>query len=182
MKDNLLIGAVVVIVIILGIVLFNSNNNSPQISPNNTATTEETTKTPAPVVKTASPAPKVEDFTNIFPQKGNFKCVYEEVTPSSRSTNTMYFSDGKMRVEFRTLAGASNIMFYDGKYMYNWGEGQNTGIISQPKSISDFPAIIPKDITQGKVLGSGLNSVSWDCNAWAKDPTLVTKHSYIVFK
>jgi len=182
MKDNnLIIGAVVVVVIVLGIVLFSADVNNPELATNTTDTTTEVTQTQTAVKTTVTTPPKVESFTNIFPHKGNFKCVYEEVTPSTRSTNIMYFSDGKMRVEFRTFSGASNIMFYDGQYMYNWVEGQSTGKISIPKSISDFPAIIPKDITQGKVLGSGLNSASWDCQAWAKDPSLVTKPSYVKF-
>ncbi len=184
MKDNLLWGAGAVVIIILAVVLFGSNSKAPvTIEENTNLTPEETVKstTSGTKVVTSTPAPKVEEFTNIFPQKGNFKCVYEEVSPSKRSTHTMYFSDGKMRVESRTLSGSSNIMFYDGRYMYNWVEGQGTGTLSQPKAISDFPAIIPKDITSGKVLGSGLDSASWDCFAWAKDSSLVTKPSYVIF-
>ena len=175
-------GIVVVVVIILGAVLFSQDNSVVDTSETNTtSTTEQVTKTPATKPAVVKPVVVVEDFTNIFPQKGNFKCVYEEVSPSNRSTNVIYFSDGKMRAEFRPLSGTPNLMVYDGKYMYNWVEGRGTGTVSQPKSISDFPSIIPKDITSGKVLGSSSSNVSWDCNPWIKDASLVTKPSYVIF-
>lgn len=181
---NYLLGALAVLIVVV-LVLVGSNNDSSVVTETGNNTTVATTTTTVPKTtttpKTTTPAPKVETFTNIFPQRGNYKCTYEEVTPSTRSTNVLYFSDGKMRVEFRTLGGSSNIMVYDGMYMYNWVEGQGTGVMSRPTSISDFPAIIPKDITEGVVLGSGLNSASWDCHAWAKDTALVNKPSYVKF-
>ncbi len=131
------------------------------------------------VVKSSTPA--AESFTNIFTSKGSYECNYEEITPSYRNTNTIYFSDGKMRAEFRKTGVAGNIMVYDGKNMYVWVEGQSVGIVSVPKSIADFPAIIPKDITAGTVLGSGLNSASWSCHAWSKVPSLLEKPTYVKF-
>ena len=89
-----------------------------------------------------------------------------------------------MRGEFRTstASGAiSNIMVYDNSYLYTWIEGQTVGVRIQPKSLSDFPSIVPKDILESKVLGSGLSSVSWNCHAWSKVPALLTKPSYVKF-
>ncbi len=125
-----------------------------------------------------------EVFTNILPHKGNYECEYEEVTQSSRSSHVVYLSDGKMRGEFRTSAvsgGSSNIMVYDGTFLYTWIEGQTIGTKTQPKSLSDFPSIIPKDMLESKILGSGLNSASWDCHAWSKVPSLLVKPSYVKF-
>lgn len=184
MKNYYLWIAGAIVLVILAFSVFKMPSGTDVATENNVSTTtttgtQTTTKTPGKVVSKATP--KVETFTNIFPQKGSYKCVYEEVTPSRRTSNTIYFSDGKMRGEFRVLAGASNVMLYDGYYLYTWVEGQATGAVSIPKSIADFPPIVPKDIAAGKVLGSGLNNVSWDCNPWIKDASILVKPSYLKF-
>ena len=179
---------VVVVLIFAFLWLLNPTTENSNATGNNTgnniSTTtldvKKSTKTNT-VPNSTKTTPKSSELSSIFPQKGNYECNYEEVTSSQRSTNVIYFSDGKMRAEFRTLGGSSNLMVYDGVYMYNWIEGQSKGILSQPKSISDFPAIIPKDITDGRVLGSGLNSASWYCHAWSKDASLLAKPSYLSF-
>ncbi|HEY0220717.1 MAG TPA: hypothetical protein VGC58_00660 [Candidatus Paceibacterota bacterium] len=173
------------VVVVLGLFLSKTPNQGYNLSldkSNDIKTTEnaETTKTAVKTV--AKTVPQVEELTNIFPSKGNYQCVYEEVTPSRRTTNVIYYSDGKLRGEFRIMNGASNIMLYDGLNLYAWVEGQSIGSVTRPKSISDFPSIIPKDITSGKVLGSGLNNVSWDCHAWTKVPSMLVKPSYVTFK
>lgn len=184
---NYLLGGLagLVLVVLMFIVAGGSNNNvADQVTENNqTSTTTTTTPKPSTSGSVASkPKPPVVDsFTNIFPQRGNFKCTYEEVTPSTRSTNVIYFSNGKMRAEFRTFSGASNIMVYDGVYKYTWVEGQSVGVMTKPTSISDFPAIIPKDINEGVVLGAGLNNASWLCHAWSADQALVNKPTYVKF-
>ncbi len=179
-------GAVVVIAALLVFTGKDLQESGLNVNGENNAstTTEVTEKTTTPTSSgkvVSKTTPKVEELTNIFPQKGNYKCVYEEVTSSTRSTNTIYFSDGKMRGEFRILGGVSNIMLYDGRNLYTWVEGQARGSVSVPKSIADFPPIVPKDITSGKVLGSGLNNVSWDCHSWIKDASLLAKPTYVTF-
>lgn len=171
----------VVVVVILGFSLLGNKDgltNKDQVSTTTEKVSVNTQKKNSIVTKTT---PKPETFTNVFPQRGNYECFYEEVTPTKRTSNVIYFSDGKMRGEFRELGGPSNIMVYDGYTLYTWTEGQSTGIASVPKSIADFPAIVPKDIAIGKVLGSGLNNVSWDCHAWSKDASLLAKPTYVKF-
>ncbi len=70
-------------------------------------------------------------------------------------------------------------MVYDGVNLYTWSEGKTQGTVTQPKSLADFPAIIPRDLVAAKVLGSGLNSASWFCHAWSKDPSLLVKPAYL---
>ena len=129
----------------------------------------------------SAPAVKLATFTSIFPQKGSYQCDYEESSSSKVNSGVVYFSDGKMRIEFRTSRETANIMVYDGINMYNWVEGQTKGAISQPKSVSDFPAIIPKDFTTGKVLSVGDTNVSWLCHAWLKEASKLVRPSYLTF-
>lgn len=184
---NYLLGGLagLVLVVLILVIVGGGSSVTDQTTENTQTSTTTNTTTSKPKtgssVATKPATPVVESFTNIFPQKGNFKCTYEEVTPSTRSTNTLYFSNGKLRAEFRTLGGVSNILVYDGVYMYTWGEGQSIGVRSMPKSISDFPPIIPKDINEGVVLGSGLNNASWLCHPWSADQSLVNKPSYVKF-
>jgi hypothetical protein len=171
------------VVVGLGLMLTKSPEGGSDLTIKNDDTTTTTTQTTNTTTKKATTKPVVvEELTNIFPTRGSYECLYEEVTPSRRTTNVLYYSDGRLRGEFRVLNGSSNIMVYDGAYMYAWVEGQSTGSVSKPKSISDFPSIIPKDITSGKVLGSGLNNVSWDCHAWTKVPSMLVKPTYVKFQ
>ncbi len=188
MNKNIIWGSVAVIVIVLFAWLLSSGGNTPVPNENtNTSTGQNTnTDTTKPQVATN---PKVvtptitQTFTNVLPRLGNYQCDYEEVTQSTRSTNTIYLSEGKMRGEFRSRDAQGNVtasmMVYDGVNLYTWTEGKTTGTVTQPKSLSDFPPIIPKDIVGAKVLGSGLFSASWYCNPWPKDPSMLAKPSYL---
>jgi hypothetical protein len=72
-------------------------------------------------------------------------------------------------------------MVYNGGVLYVWQEGAKTGSKSTLSAASDLPVVLPTDLTSGKVIGSGLNSVGWDCHDWNKDPTLLEPPSYIKF-
>lgn len=187
MNKNILLGSLVVVLVVAlaGFILMKDNNiptaTEKSVEIEKTATTSVTpsaSKTTS-VKLTSTPT---ATFTNILPKLGNYQCDYESVSQSSRTTNTVYLSDGKMRAEFRTTgysATISNIMVYDGVNLYTWVEGQSVGSVTHPKSLSDFPSIIPKDLVAAKSLGSGLNSVSWNCHAWTVDKTMLVKPSYL---
>ena len=174
---------IVLIVVLLALTfLFFSSGYDQKITTNNTYNSADTTVSKPVVGKTnTSIAIKTDMFTNIFPQKGNYQCDYSEVSSSKATSGIVYFSDGKMRVEFRTSGSVGNIMVYDGVNMYSWVEGASSGSISRPKSISDFPAIIPKDFSTGKVLSLGSTSVGWYCHAWLKDASKLTRPLHINF-
>ncbi len=184
MNKNILWGSLAVVVVVLFVWWVSSAN-----APSQTAVVDSTkeTNTNTTAVKTTQPSKPVsvaptETFTNLLPKLGNYQCDYEEVTQTTRSSNTVYLSDGKMRAEFRSrtaTAGTNSIMVYDGVNLYSWTEGMSTGSVIHPKSLSDFPAIIPRDIVAAKVLGSGLFSASWNCHAWSRDPSLLVKPSYL---
>lgn len=188
MKNNLLWAGVILSAVILGAIMVNLN---VAMAPQGTdeVVVQEVTKTGMTSTKTttSSPAPVSGMKTSlggIFNEKGNYQCDYESVTPQSRASNVVYISNGKMRGEFRTIeAGASksSIVIYDGSYLYVWTEGQSTGKISQPKTLADLPGIIPENVSSGKILGSGLNSVSWNCHAWSLDSSMLTRPSYVTF-
>ena len=189
MNKNILWGSIGVVVVVLFVWLIISNGNRSadtvqsdtvvQNTESGTVTKNTVTTNTTNTIKSTP----TETFTNILPKLGNYQCDYEEVTQSTRSTNTVYLSDGKMRAEFRSRDSVGNstgsIMVYDGVNLYTWTEGKTTGTVSHPKSLSDFPSIIPRDIVGAKVLGSGLYSASWNCHPWSKDPSMLMKPSYL---
>ena len=183
MNKNILWGSLAVVVVVWFVWMLSSNAGMPA----ETVVVTDTTKTNTTPTKNTTPAKPVvskptETFTNLLPKLGNYQCDYEEVTQTTRSSNTVYLSEGKMRAEFRsrTATGSTNsIMVYDGVNLYSWTEGKTAGTVIQPKSLSDFPAIIPRDIVAAKVLGSGLFNASWNCHPWSKDATLLVKPSYL---
>ncbi len=185
---NILIGAGVLVLAVLAFMLMGKKESSEvQIETVNTpAVTEtQTTSTSKPSVSTNTVKPTTPLVTNLFPQKGSFECRYDQATQTGRSTNVVYIADGKMRGEFRSTDAqgfaSSNMMIYDGTYLYSWVEGKGIGMRTQPKSLKDIPAAIPTDVHEGKVLGSGIENVSWDCHAWSKVPTMLSKPSYVKF-
>ena len=186
---NYIIGAGALLVIVLAVWVLKPNKSSaPAV--NEVSTETDSTNNSVPNTTTTKPAPTPKQVspvttTSLFPKAGSYECRYEQVTPESRSTNIVYVADGKMRGEFRTLdskgMGSSNIMVYDGTYLYIWIEGQTVGTRSQPKTLADIPAVIPTNIKEGMVLGSGINNVSWNCHAWSKVSSMLTKPTYVRF-
>jgi len=190
-NNNLLYGGIAVVVVILLVYLFSSSVYEQDILNDIASTTQkDINKNNGVVTKTTvkpAPAPIVGMKTSlggIFAEKGSYQCDYESVTQQSRTKNVVYISDGKMRGEFRTsgaLSSKSTIVVYDGSYLYLWTEGMSTGNITEPKTLADLPGIIPEDVASGRILGSGLNSVSWNCHAWSKVPSMLVKPSYVKF-
>ena len=89
-----------------------------------------------------------------------------------------------MRGEFRTVNGiqtAGSLMVYNGGTLYVWTEGKGVGTKVQIKTIADLPTVIPKDLTSGTVLGSGLDSVGWDCHNWEQNNTLLAPPATVKF-
>ncbi len=188
MKKNLLWGVVILVAVVLVVTILDGGSSpisttqstTKEGETNNTVTksTTKTTTTSAPIsgMKTS--------LGGIFNEKGSYQCDYESVTPSVRTSNVIYVSDGKMRGEFRTYEtglSKSTLVVYDGAYLYVWTEGMSVGKISQPKTLAELPGIIPEDVSSGKVLGSGLNNVSWSCHPWSKVSSLLVKPSYVTF-
>ena len=182
-------GGILVIGIVIGVSFsyFSKPSNSME-KPEDIATTTSSVNTSNPQkgeVKTSStPAQSTgsgNTFSKLFSQSGSTECTYEQVSTSTRSTNVIYIADGKMRGEFRTLGSGGNMMVYDGEYLYTWKEGTVVGVKAKLTSISQLPAIIPQDLTSGSVLGSGLNSLSWDCHPWIKNVKLLTPPSEVKF-
>jgi hypothetical protein len=184
MNKNILIGVVVVILVIIGVVLYvpktdNSISSTDVLVDSATTTVTQTTSS-GTVVKGAS----TNTFKSIFSQPGSHVCAFEQVSQASRTSGNVYIADGKMRAEFRTTIGEkkiSNMMVYNGGTLYVWVEGTAVGTKSQLKSVSELPFVIPQDLTSGSVLGSGLNSASWDCHDWSKNNTLLAPPTTVKF-
>ena len=184
---NYQIAILVIVVVILGLIFMgtkssqdlDTNKNTDNIQEEVKTTTNTSTKT------TTTPKPTTSLATNLFPQTGSYACRYDQVSQTSRSSNTVYIADGKMRGEFRTTDSkgmtTSNIMVYNSPNLYIWVEGKSVGTVTQPRSLKDIPAVVPTNVHEGRVLGSGTDNVSWDCHAWSKVPSLITKPTYVTF-
>ena len=172
MNRNILIAAVVIVVLGAGLWVF----FSPKMSTDQTTKPTETTTN---TTSTSNTSPNT--FKSILAQSGSYECRYEQATSTGQSTNLIYISDGKLRGEFRTLGAVGNMMVYDGANLYVWMEGAIVGTKTQLKSLSELPLVIPKDLTSGSVLGSGIDNVSWDCHAWSKNAALLVPPKEVKF-
>jgi hypothetical protein len=185
---KIIIGLVVVVVLVfigffMGAKKGGENNNVATTTPDSSSVGNVVVNSGG--TKTTQIKPTTPLVTNLFPQKGSYECKYEQITQTGRSTDTLYISGGKIRNEFRSMdaqgMGTLNMVVYDGKYLYSWIEGQSKGTVSEPRSLKDIPVVVPTDIHEGKVLGSGINNVSWDCHAWSPVSSLLAKPTYLKF-
>ena len=183
MNKNTLIGGIVIIVlVVLGVWYFSSSKDAVTGEDGTATSTEVTGTTGTP--KTPAAAAPAKTFRSIFTQAGNHQCSYEQVGDSTRSSSVIYLADGKMRGEFRTVAGNENtatLMIYDGGYLYSWTEGMTTGKRSSIRTLADLPQVIPNDLTSGAIFGVSDDNVSWDCHDWAKDAKFFTIPTYVKF-
>ncbi len=193
MKNNYLWGLLILVAVIFGAILlglssvgYDSMQYANKTSENKTATTKTSTTNNTP--KKTTPTQPIEGMKTslggIFNEQGSYQCDYDSITQQTRTSNVVYISGGKLRGEFRTTTAQgtqSNIAVYDGSNLYVWVEGKTIGTMTQPKTLADLPGIIPEDVSSGKILGTGLSSVSWNCHAWSKDSTKLMKPAYVTF-
>jgi hypothetical protein len=143
-----------------------------------TAPVKKTTTTTAP--KSAAAA-----YKSVITKTDSYRCDYEQVSPTQRTSGRVYVADGKMRTELHTSGvnvTANSLAVYDGTYLYTWTEGLATGIKTQPTSVAQLPLILPNDLTGSTILGSSENSVSWHCRSWVADATLFAPPTYVKFQ
>lgn len=159
------------------------------------ATSTETAAKPAASApaKPAAVAPSgptpLQSLQSLVRGMGNTSCTYEQVAAGAgtvRSTNSLYISGGKIRGEFRARGATGNstnsIMVFDGTTLYTWTEGTASGTKTSVKSASDVGMLLPKSLAGDKVLGTNLDSVSWDCHPWIPDTSMFTLPSGISFR
>ncbi len=161
-------------------------------TPSEATTTETTTPaaqaTPAAKKPTTAPSPTkntAPPLRDVIAGMGNTTCSYERVDGNIRSSDTLFISNGKIRGEFRTTtAGVSKntISYYDGNALYTWTEGTALGTKSSVRSAADIAMLIPANLTQGIVLGTPLNNVSWDCHTWKVDSAMLGTPKGVTFK
>lgn len=172
----------IILVIIGGILLIGRNYPSNGGEYSSATSTESGTAGQNPAGKNTG---MKTTLGGIFDIEGNYQCDYDQVSLQSRSTDVIYISDGKLRGEFRTktaTTSTNDIVLYDGSNLYVWTEGKATGKVSVPKTIKDLPSIIPEDITSGRILGSGLNSVGWNCHVWSLVASKLVKPTNVTFR
>ena len=187
MKNSLVLwlvgGLLAILLIVWGLNKNDSSDTTPAV--NETSTTTEVVKNPTTANPVQKPVTGMKvSLGGIFAEKGNHQCDYEQATQQNRSKHVIYITNRKMRAEFRTSEGLNSdntLMVYDGNYLYVWTEGKATGTRTQPKTIKDLPSLIPEDISSGRILGSGINNVSWNCHAWSLDSSKLVPPSYVKF-
>lgn len=120
-------------------------------------------------------------FKSIITQKGSYQCTYSQATQAGQTISTIYIADGMLRGEFRDIDAVGNMMIYNKGTLYVWQEGKTTGTKTQVSTLAQLPAVIPRDLTSGSSLGSGINSVGWDCHQWTMKASLFTPSTAIKF-
>lgn len=181
MNRTLLAGIVVVIALLAIIWYFMSMQTAIAPDTVQVATTTVDTVVPAttgraastdttgasPVPKPAAAKPKT--YTSLITQKGNYECLFDQSGTSGKTQNAIHISDGKLHAEFRTFSAAgtkAHSMVYDGRFLYVWDEGSTRGTRTELYKLSDFPSLIPTDLTSGKIFNQGQNAVGYDCHTW----------------
>lgn len=182
---NRIITIIVIIIILLGLgwwVFYTPKTVTMPVG-TNTPTAIGDTNSPSTSTNTTTGgiATKPKTFQSIITQKGSYKCTYNKVTQAGQTISTIYISEGKLRGEFRDIDAVGNMMIYNGGTLYIWQEGKTVGTKLQISTIAQLPAVIPKDLTSASSLGSGINSVGWDCHQSTNPASLFVPSTAIKF-
>lgn len=175
---------VIIIIILLGLGWWAfSDTDADTVIPTETATstTVGSTNSSGTGTNTTGTATKPNTFQSIIAQKGSHKCTYSQATQAGQTVSTIYIADGKLRGEFRDMDAVGNMMIYNGGTLYVWQEGKTVGTKSQITTLAQLPSVIPKDLTSGSSLGSGINAVGWDCHQSVNPASLFTPSTAIKF-
>lgn len=176
---NRTVAVVVIIIVLLGLgwKFFKSpKTDTNNVTPDTTQATSTGTKT-----NTSTSSSNTQTTQSLITQKGSYECIFTQASTTGQSTNLIYIADGKLRGEFRDVDAVGNLMLYDGINLYVWQEGKTVGTKTRLTSLSQLPSIIPRDLTSGSSLGSGLNSAGWDCHQWIKKANLLVPPTQVRF-
>ncbi len=152
------------------------------VVPGTTPTASQDTTAASTAPKPVAAKPKT--YTSLITQKGNYECLFDQSGTSGKTQNAIHISDGKLHAEFRTFSAAgtkAHSMVYDGRFLYVWDEGATRGTRTELYKLSDFPSLIPTDLTSGKIFNQGQNAVGYDCHTWLVKPALMSVPKNITF-
>jgi hypothetical protein len=183
MNRNILIGLVVVLLVAIGVWMWMSSdkNDALYTAPTNTTATSTSDTTPKPVTTGTDTTSSTNTFQSIITQKGSYQCTFSQATQGGQTISNIYIADGKLRGEFRDTDSVGNMMIYNNGTLYIWQEGKTVGTKSQVSTLAQLPSVIPKDLTSGSSLGSGINAVGWDCRQSTNPASLFVPSSAIKF-
>jgi len=183
---RILIGVVVVgLIAIVGIRMFSAPSVSPTGDMQGATTTDTTAGTGTTGQGTTGSTAKPATFRSLLTQSGNNECTYEGLDGSTRISDKVNISGGKMYGEFRTTSAAgiddNSLIVYDGHYLYTWKEGKATGTKTVLSSLSQLPQAIPADMTSAFILGTASENIGWDCHSWLTDAKKLVPPTYVTF-
>lgn len=115
---------------------------------------------------------------------GDHVCTFDQTVENSRSTGTVYISNGKMRGDFKSdvSAGGTNMsveshMISDGEFMYTWSSMMPTGF---KMAIIDSATADGTTPTSQEMFDANMK-LSYDCDPWSADASKFTLPSTVTF-
>ena len=126
---------------------------------------------------------KVE-LGGIFSESGSYECKFEKTVSNIKTSNTAYFSNAKMSFESKVTTGKNSTTtrgVYDGNIVHIWVEGNKNGIKIQPKTIKDFPSVIPEEVLNGSIINGVTGASGWKCGSWNVDSLKLSLPSNVIF-
>jgi hypothetical protein len=169
------IAIVIGVIVVLGAGYY-FYSNSPTYSNNSTTGTNplyQGTDTTKPATGTTHPSSVVSatgKFTGTMAQLasrgGAYKCTFDASTAAAQSTGTTYVSDGKVRTDFKTVAGGVPVqshMIQTGGYIYMWTTIAPTGVKIKVGPVDSTPA------GQNAQYNAANASYTYDCQGWTAD-------------
>lgn len=115
---------------------------------------------------------------------GDHVCTFDQTVENSRSTGTVYISNGKMRGDFKSDVSASGTnmsveshMISDGEFMYTWSSMMPTGFKMAVVQNTTADGTTP---TSQQMFDANMK-LSYDCDPWAVDASKFTLPSAVTF-
>ena len=170
-QKNILIAAAVVVIIALS--AWYLSPYSPNALPSSSAASSNTTST-----KTQTGTKTSQGTTT---QGGNYTCSINTIADSGKTTETIYATNTKTRLDFRIEAPDGTMVnthtIHSGSVSYTWVDGQPTGT---KKTIIPSSTIMPQP-SGGVITTTTTGQVASDCHPWSPDLSQFVPPSGITF-
>lgn len=166
------------LILVTGAVLIIKGEPKDEVVVEDTQTTEA--ETPAPAENK-----KFEGSTaELIARGGDHVCTFDQTVENSRSTGTVYISNGKMRGDFKSDVSASGTnmsveshMISDGEFMYTWSSMMPTGFKMAVVQNTTADGTTP---TSQQMFDANMK-LSYDCDPWTTDVSKFTLPSAVTF-
>jgi uncharacterized membrane protein len=181
MGNRVVIGILVIIALILtgaGFTWF-KNNSSTSVD----STPSDQQSAPSPVVTASVNSDTRVALKDLFSSSKSQKCTFSD--NNSGSSGVVYMSGGKMRGDFTSKTDGQSVeshMIVENQTSYVWTDASTQGVKMSYEKVTQLTSATASAQAGGSSMPISMDQkVSYQCESWVADPTLLTLPTTVKF-